>query len=90
MIRIGKITAAPDGVKLANAKVGLWLYHSYSTQEAEDTVSACNQLSVATEFRLPPSEISSYASAVLSHQLLDAISMPNTSLPDHSSPLFDY
>ncbi|KAE8443775.1 hypothetical protein EG329_001369 [Mollisiaceae sp. DMI_Dod_QoI] len=79
-LRMGKITAGPDGVRLDNEKFDPWMYHSYSPQQVEDTVAAFNRLVVAIESRIPPSQRKWPTSTpILSHKLLDAAFVPNPS-----------
>lgn len=79
-MRMGKITAGPDGVKLDNEKYNPWMYHSYSPQQVEDTVAAFNRLVVAIESRIPTARRRWPTSTpVLSHKLLDSALVPNPS-----------
>ncbi|KAF8861289.1 hypothetical protein BDZ45DRAFT_264493 [Acephala macrosclerotiorum] len=80
MIRLGKITAGPEGVKLDNEKWTPWMYHSYSPQQVEDTVAAFNRLVVAIESRIPAARRRWPAlSPIFSHELLDSALIPRPS-----------
>ncbi|KAF4634252.1 hypothetical protein G7Y89_g3857 [Cudoniella acicularis] len=71
MMRMGKITAGPEGVQLKNEKYFPWVYHSYSYKQVEDTVAAFNQLVVAIESHLPANSQATKPSTVISDRLLD-------------------
>lgn len=79
-LRMGKITAGPEGVKLDNEKYGPWMYHSYSSQQVEDTVAAFNRLVVAIESRIPAARRRwPTTNPILSHKILDSALVPNPS-----------
>ncbi|CZR67307.1 uncharacterized protein PAC_17206 [Phialocephala subalpina] len=79
-IRIGKISAGPSGVKLHNEKYGPWMYHSYSPQQVEETVTAFNRLVIAIECRIPKSAKKwPTSNPLISQQILDSTSVPNPS-----------
>jgi hypothetical protein len=79
-LRMGKISAGPDGVKLDNEKYGPWMLHSYSSQQVEDTIAAFNRLVVAIETRIPAARRRwPTTTPILTHQTLDSASVPNPS-----------
>jgi hypothetical protein len=79
-LRMGKITAGPNGVKLDNEKYEPWMYHSYSSQQVEDTVAAFNRFVVTIESRIPAARRRwPTTTPLLSHQILDSASIPTPS-----------
>ncbi|KAH8665153.1 hypothetical protein BGZ60DRAFT_432398 [Tricladium varicosporioides] len=71
MIRLGKITAVPEGVKLENERYFPWIYHSYSSAQVEDTLVAFNRLVNAIESRLPGTTKPIRHNAVIPNKVLD-------------------
>lgn len=77
MIQTGKITVAPEDVKLDNEKYNPWLNHPYSHQQLEDTVATFDRLTTAIESRMLASSLSlPNSSPLLSHATLTSASVP--------------
>ncbi|KAH6684234.1 hypothetical protein B0J14DRAFT_572439 [Halenospora varia] len=79
MIRLGKITAVPEGVKLENERHFPWIYHSYSSTQVEDTLVAFNRLVDAIESRLPATTKPVRHTAITPDKVLDMAGVKNPS-----------
>ncbi|KUJ09811.1 uncharacterized protein LY89DRAFT_657341 [Mollisia scopiformis] len=79
VLRMGKITAEPDDVKVENDRYRPWTCHRYSTKQVEDTVTAFNRLADAIESRIPSTRKGMPPVRNFSHELMDATLIPNPS-----------
>ena len=78
MIHVGKITAAPKGVKLDNEKQDPWINHRYSIRQVEDTARAFGILVDAIESRMPGSSLlEATTSPLLEKSTLDSANIPD-------------